>query len=239
MPTPEELEAAKAKEKADAEAKAKADAEAAAKKKLEEEGGGGPTDPKDDLEGKWDDDTKKYVKSLRDEAAKNRTDKKQFRKELDDLKAGLSKALGIDNGVPPEKQIENLKAQTEAQKFRTAILEVALDNDIRKDQVDYFSYLVEKETSKLEEGDELAEEQIQEIVAKVKKAGTTSANGNGGNTSVDDKNKRPNPDGGKGYDGMTVEQFARLSITEKSLMYEKNPDKYSAFWKEAQEKRLI
>lgn len=237
MPTPEELEAAKVKAKADADAAAAAEAAAAAKKK-EEEGGGNPTGDPAELEGKWDDGTKKYVKSLRDEAAKNRTEKKQFRKELDDLKAGLGKALGIDNNVPPEKQIENLKAQTEAQNFRAAILEAALDNGIGKDQVDYFSYLVEKEAAKLEDGDELTDEAMKGIVDKVKKAGTTSASSDG-NTSVDDKNKRPNPEGGKGYDGMTVEQFAKLSITEKSVMYEKNPDKYSAFWKEATAKRLI
>src|SRR5208282_2945722 len=99
----EELEAAKVKEKADADAKAKADAEAAAK--LKEEGGGNPPGDPAELESKWDAATKKYVQELRGEAAKNRTEKKQFRKELDDLKAGLGKALGIDNGVPPEKQI--------------------------------------------------------------------------------------------------------------------------------------
>lgn len=232
MPTPEEIAAEK--EKADAlAAKAKADEEAAAAKAA----AGDPAADPAGLESKWDADTKKYIEKLRGEAAKNRTDKKQLNDRLTKLEGGLKSALGIESNEPPEKQIENLKAQTEAQQFRSAILEAALENGIAQNQVKYFQFLVSEAASALEEGEELSDDKMAEIVKEVKKASGSPANG-GGNTSVNDKNK-PDPDGDANYKDTTLEQFARLSITEKSVMYQKNPDKYGSLMKQAKEKRLI
>lgn len=235
MPTPEEIEAEKA-----AALKAAADEEAR-KAALKAAGGKGDPDPDDDDDddSKLDEKAKKKIEKLRAEAAKHRVDKNQFRKELDDLKSGLKKALGGEGDEPPEKTIESLKLKTEAQTLELLMLKTAMENGISQpDSVEYFQFLIGKELDALSDGEELSAEKIEEIVKKTKKAAGTASAGNGGNTSVNDKNK-PNPDGGKGYDGVTVEQFARMSMMDKSVMYEKSPDRYAALIKEAKEKRLI
>jgi hypothetical protein len=228
MPTPEEIAAA--------EAKAKTDADEAAALKAKENGNGNADDSKD-LESKWDPETKKYIESLRSEAGKHRTDKKALNDRLEKLEKGLKATLGLEDNEPPEKKIESLKAQTEAQQFQTAVLEAAIENGIGKDQIDYFQFLIEKAASQLTDGDEITADSMMEIVGKVKKAGGAS-NSNGGNTSVDTTGK-PNPDGAVDYGGLSLEQFARMSITEKSVMYTKNPDRYASMMKDAKQKRLI
>jgi len=73
------------------------------------------------------------------------------------------------------------------------------------------------------------------IVARVKASSSGPGNGAGDGTTSQG-GKRPDPNTKTTY---TVEQFARMSITDKSNLYTKQPDLYSSLMAEAKEKRLI
>jgi hypothetical protein len=182
-PKNQELKAAaEAAEQAYNEAKAKADAEESEEDESSEE---------DDS--KWDDSTKAYIKKLRDENAKHRTKNKELnssvKSERERVKAIL-KAAGIeDESEKPEEKIKNLSAATDQLAFRNAVLETALKSGITGDEMEYFEFLVTKAVGELEEDEELPEEVMTALVAKVKKtsgkgSANTSVNGKGGSHSL-------------------------------------------------------
>jgi transposase len=239
--TLEELKAAwedaSSKLAADKENKDLQKAEADAKKAYEDAKAAAEAGSEDDPEdsSKWDDETKTYIKKLRSENASHRTKNKELNSQLKaekTRKKEILKAAGIEEeSENPEEKIQSLSTNNQQLAYRAAILESAIEHGISKDDVDYYEFLVSKAMSELADEEELPVEKLKEIVGKVKKKSR-------GNTSVDGKGDEPPPgDGGKGT--VTLEQFAKMSITEKSQLYVKNSDLYSKLFAEAKAKKML
>lgn len=198
-------------------------------------------DPEDFDESKADEKTKKYLAKLRKENAGHRTKAKDLAskvKAVEDRNKAILKAAGIE--VEEEKPEEKVKVLSEEKlnlAFRNAILESAVQHGISGEGLDYYEFLISKATSELEEGDELDDEALKAIVLKVKKQGKGPANstvtggqdGKGGGSA-------PAP-GGSGQ--MTLEKFCSLSIAEKSILFQKNPDEYANFMSQARAKKKL
>lgn len=177
------------------------------------------------------------VKGLRSENAKFRTEKKSLADRLDKMESGFKSIFGDEKDQEtPEQKLQNLSASHQALEMKNALLEIAIDNGIAKDQREYFEFLMSKALDSLEDDGELSEEEFEAILSKVKSAGNGGSKG-AGNTSVDDKNAgNKNPDG---KTGTTLEQFMAMSITQKSKLFSEKPDAYNALLAEAKSKKLI
>ncbi len=178
------------------------------------------------------DEAQKMIKSLRSENAKHRTEKQALSVRLSKLEDGLKKVTGGDDEKEtPEEKLSKLSEEAHSAHIRNAMLELAVEHGVSKDDYEFFEFSMMKRLDSLEEGEELSEEDFTEILVKVKK-------GNGqGNTSVgggDQKNKDP-----KGSGAVTVEQFTRMGMIEKSRLYNEKPEVYNSLMKQAREKKLI
>lgn len=236
------LEALK-KDPQNAELKTKADeAKAAYEAAVESEGEGDDQSGESVDESKLDDKTKAYIAKLRKENAKHRTSKKDLKSKLteaEEKKRAILKAAGIelDDEEDPAEKLKTVQAETQTLSFRNAILESAIQHGVPGDAVDYFSYLVTESVGKLEDGEELSEEMLSEIVAKVKKVSgggkATTTVGKGGKSS----GNAPAPEGKTG--DVTLPKFVKMTISEKSDLYTKNRELYESLVKEAKEKKLL
>ena len=189
-------------------------------------------------ESKWDEGTKKYIQSLRKESAKYRQKSKESApaiERLTKLEQGLKAALGIgdDEEVSTEDKLEQITAQAQQTDFKAAILEAALEHGIPKSELRYFQFLVNETLGELGEDEELGDDRMAEIVAQVQ--ARSNPGRASGNTSVDPKGE-PNPKGGG---NVTVDQFVKMGLTEKSNLYAKNPNLYTSLMAEARSKRLL
>lgn len=191
-------------------------------------------------ESKLDDKTKAHLKKLRDENAKHRLKNKDLTSQLgvsEAQKKAILKAAGIES--EEEKPEEKLKAsQTKNQEleFRSAILEMALENGIPKEDVKFFTFLVQEATATLKDNEELSDEKMAEIVADVQKRGGGKASTSVGGGKGDKGSKTP--EGGKG--GITLDMFCKMTFSEKAKLYGENPDLYTQLKDEAKAKnRLI
>lgn len=234
-------------QKAHAEAKKAYDDAVVAKAAADKKAAGQADDDDGDQEvdeEKLDPKLKAYLAKLRKENAGHRTKNKELTSKLtvsESQKKKILEAAGIEvDTETPEEKIKVLSGETQQLAFRTAILESAVEHGIGKDNLEFYEFLVAKEVEKLKEGEELSDEQMEAIIAKVKKA----AGGKGGaNTSVgtgaDGKGGKnpPNPD--KNKDGVTLEQFCRMSMMEKSKLYETNLDLYTELTAQARAQRKL
>jgi hypothetical protein len=194
------------------------------------------TDPDFD-ESKADEATKKYIAKLRKENASHRTKSKDLASKLklsDEQKRAILKAAGIESeDEKPEEKISKLTQETQTQSFRLAILESAMQHGVPRDQVDFYEFLVSKATSQLEEGEELSEEALAEIVTQVKASGKTPANTKPGKEG--DKTPPPGSDANR----VTLEKFISMSMMEKSALYTKNEALYTELMTQAKAKRKL
>jgi hypothetical protein len=200
--------------------------------------GGGNPDPDKLDESKMDKATKEYIAKLRAENAKHRTKGKDLASRLmasEEQKKEILKAAGIQvEEDKPEEKLKVLQAETQTKDFRLAVLESAIAHGIPKDRVKYYQFLITEATESLEEGEELSDDELAKIVAEVKKA---PAKANSSVGSEDGKGGGTPPPGSS--DGMTLEKFCSMSITEKSKMYEKTPALYEEFLKLAKAKKKL
>ena len=178
----------------------------------------------------------KEIKGLRTESAKSRTDNKALRGDFDKLKKGMAKALGIgdDDDTKPEDKIADLNGQNDNLNFQNAILSVAVQNGIGEKQIEYFSFLMEKAVDKLDEGKELSDDQLAELVKKAKAQGGVSGNSSVDDTGDDGKPKDPDSSG-----DMTLEQFCALNVLEKSSLYRDTPDVYNRLFSQAKAEGVL
>lgn len=186
-------------------------------------------------ESKWDEGTKAYISKLRKENAATRTKANRFETELSDIKKRVNRLAGVDDEdeVPPEEQLAHLEEIATSTHFENAVLRQALALGISgEENVEYFSFLVQKAVSGLEEGEELTGEAIQEIAKKVNAKGGSSGSTS---TSVTTPPKAP---GGNAPE-MTVERFSKMSMAEKSHLYATRPDVYQDMFDKAKAARLI
>jgi len=242
------------------------DSEGASKKKgASSEDGQDDEDESDDDEdlSAWTPDkVKGYVRNLRKENARYRKDAKSTKQELADLRKqfsgiqqGVAKALGLKEGdeLSPEEQAEALQGTLGATQFQKAVLEAAYGFGVPPQNLDYFEHLVQKRAASLDEGEELTEEDLQELAQKAssvgggKKGGSTSVFGKSrraaqdedGDDESDGSDDQDDPPPSKGSKGLTVERFATMGTIEKTNLAAKNPALYDRLMAEARRKRLI
>lgn len=199
-------------------------------------------EPKIDETG-WNEDTKKYIKSLRDENAKHRTKSKDleaklqgFEERFSKFDKGLKTLLGQEEGeeLSPEDQVQQLQSHVEQSEFERAVLESAIENGIPPQQMKYYRFLLGEALNGLDEDGELSEEIMSDIIAQVQGvSGTPRA---AGNSSVDGKPGQ-GPQGDNS--GVTLDAFVKMGITDRSNLYNKHPETYSKLMAEARQKRLI
>lgn len=202
---------------------------------------------------------KGYVKGLRKENAKYRKEAKttkselaDFRKQITGMQTAVAKALGLKEGeeLTPEEQAEALSGQLGAQQFKTAVLEAAYQYEVPRDSRDYFEYLVQKQASELEEGEELTDEDIEMLAKKAKgksgKAGFSTSITKGAGRRRDeeadedeDSDESDAPPPSKGGSKLTAEQFAEMGTVAKTNLYSKNPGLYDKLMAEARRKNLL
>ena len=190
-------------------------------------------------------DAKKIIKDLRAENAKNRTKGKSQEdqlKTLGDQLGAIKKHLNIQDDVDPAEKLKVMATENEDLQFELSITQLARIHNIPLEQDKYFRFLVGERLAALQEsgkeGEELSEEAIAEVIEEVNKvAGQKQDKPNGNRTGVDEKGGKK-PVGG-GSDAMTPEQFAKLSISEKSKMYLDNRTEYDRLLQAAKDKRLL
>ncbi len=178
------------------------------------------------------------IKSLRGESADHRTKNNNLNTRLEKMETGLKAMFGDDgNGqdLTPEQQISQLQSSVENSSYENAVQGMAYEAGIPHGNYEYFQFLMQKEVGGLEEGQELSEETLAEIVGKAK--GFSDSNIDDSNSTVLEKEKgNQNPDQ-KGE--ISLEAFVKMSVTQKSELYTKSPEVYNSLFKQAKEKRLL
>jgi hypothetical protein len=181
---------------------------------------------------------KAYARKLRDEAAKARNKAKDLESRFNALEATQKKlkaALGgeEEEEVDPEEAIGRLTAHGQALEVELGISQLALQHGIPMDQLDYFRFKMAQAFDGLEEEGELSEDELAAIIADVRKIGGGSK---GGSTGL---NTQKRPDDSGGANSVTLEQFAEMSVPEKSALYEKDKGTYQKLFQEAVKRRLL
>lgn len=224
--------------------KAAADAKAAyeAAKAEAEEGDPSPNPGEDDKidESKFDDKTKKYLAKLRGENAKHRTSNKDLKSKLnlsETQKKKMLEAAGIVvDDEKPEEKLKTAREQNNTLVFNNAVLETAVAQGVPAEKLKFFRFLMSEAVSELEEGDELDDEKIAEIVKECKGGKAGKANSTVKKFDKDGKEiKAPSPDQNTG-DGPSLEEFCSMGPVAKSKLYLKNEAAYTRLYNEAKSK---
>jgi len=171
------------------------------------------------------------IRGLRKESARHRNDNKSLSERLGHIEGGLKKMVGgEDTEDTPEQQMQSLSDTNEGLSFTNAVLALSIEHGVPQDNVEYFSFLMEKTLESLEDDQELSEEEVLAVIQKVKGQGRAA-----GNSSVDD-GKAPSPGG---TSDVTLEQFSAMTVLEKSELYRKKPDVYKKLFAQAKQKKMI
>lgn len=178
------------------------------------------------------------IKSLRGESADHRTKNNNLNTRLEKMETGLKAMFGDDGDgqdLTPEQQISQLQSSVENSSYENAVQGMAYEAGIPHGNFEYFQFLMQKEVGGLEEGQELSEETLAEIVGKAK--GFAGSNINDSNSTVTENDKgKQNPD----QNGeVSLDAFVKMSVTQKSELYTKSPEVYNSLFKQAKEKRLL
>lgn len=195
-----------------------------------ENGAGEGTGPKS-LEEAMD-----IIKSLRNENAKHRTKNKTLEESLGKYDGELKKvkeALGIkDESEDPKVALANLQQTNEALQVEMSVMSLAMEHQIPFENQKYFKFLLGEKFESLGEGEELSDEDLAEVIAQAKGIG----GGQGKKSTGLNGGAKPNEGANQ---GVTVEQFAEMSIAEKSDLYGKNPQLYQQLFQQAVSKKLL
>lgn len=177
------------------------------------------------------------IKGLRQENADFRTKKNNLSTRLENIENGFKQMFGGEEGqeqLSPEQKIEQLQGGYESLSYENAVMGLAYENGIPMENYEYFNFLMDKQVNGLEEGQELSEDQLLEVIQKAKGFNATMDDSN---TSVDGANGNNDPQGQQGE--ITLDQFAKMGMVEKSELYRKSPAIYNQLIKQAREKRLL
>lgn len=177
------------------------------------------------------------VGNLRKENGSRRVENKSLSERLGKIESGLKKSLGVDDKeeVDLNEKVTGLTNQLMENQLNHSIIEMAYENEIPKDQIPYFKFLLNESFAVLGEEEELPEERLKEIVQKVKGVSQKPANSsvNGG------ANNDPSKDQKKDYSKITPEQFAKMGDSEKNTLFKTDRSRYDALFLEAKQKRLF
>lgn len=174
---------------------------------------------------------KKEIQSLRQESAKHRTTNKELSTKLGTFEAALKKAGLMEDETPPEKKLEQVTTQAEQLAIHNALLEIAVENGVSKENFKYFSFLMNEKLAELSDDEELSEEDLNEILTQVQ-TGKGSANSSFGGGKGKGK-------GDEGNSGVTLEEFAKMGIMAKSALYQKDAATYNRLVGEAKAKGMM
>lgn len=156
------------------------------------------------------------------------------------MEKGIKSAVGLEDGdeLTPEKMkttLDEKDAYIVQLESQMALLNAADEHGIPAEGRKYFALLIDEAAQALEEGEELSEEAVTKVVTEVK-----ARFGKAGNSSVDGNGKGGgNPPPAGGGDKVSVEKFAKMTTTEKSVLYQKQPELYAELFRTAKEKRLL
>lgn len=183
---------------------------------------------------KLDPKVQKLIADLRKENGDHRKKNKILSESQEKLKKTLIDTGVIDNDEEPtEEKLKNVTQTNEQLNMRSAILEAAVENNVSKDDLKYFTFLIQEAVSGLKDDEELTDAQIADIAKAAKRNGnpmtTTSVD-----NSKDNSTKKPGASG-----EVTVEQFAKMNMGEKTAIYVKDKDLYNRMMAEAKEKNLL
>jgi hypothetical protein len=173
------------------------------------------------------------IKDLRKENAEARKKNGSLSDAHGKLKTALVEAgLIEDDEADPEEKLKGVTAQNEQIVVNSAILEAALENGVSKADLKYFRFLVHEKLAELEDDQELDSDMMAELA---KQARRTQA-GSGGASSTSVTQGAPSPGGSS---EVTVEQFTRMNIGEKSDLFARNRAQYDKLMAEARDKRIL
>lgn len=172
------------------------------------------------------------IKKLRKENGDRRTEANNLKTKEDKVKAALKLLSGEDDEEEPEVKLGKISEQLQSTQMRSAMLELAYEHGVPADQRDYFEFLMGKKLETLEEGEELDEDGLQEVLGKVKKKGTA-------NTSTKGDGKGDPGKGPGASDGTTLDQFIAMGMAAKSKLYAEKPEVYASLMAEAKKKKLL
>lgn len=195
----------------------------------------GETQPKDDSKddqspggkdvGALPEWAQKELKDLRGESAKYRTQNKTLAERLEKLEKGLKGVFGEDeqDDSDPTEKVKTLSQVNSSLEVKNAMLQLALENGIGVDEYEFFEFKMGKALESLEEGQEMTEDELTQIISGVKaKSGKGPAN-----SSPKDTVKPPPASGGE----VTQEEFNKMTITQKSKLYQTNAALYEKLMK--------
>jgi hypothetical protein len=204
-------------------------------------GGQGPGGKKDDDKETASmslEDALAEIKKLRKENASRRTASKSQegeKKQMDEILGKVKQALGIENAdEKPEVIASKLKDQNSALELELGIRDLAIEHQIPAEHLKYFGFLFRERLASLEEGEELDDDGMTEIVGQVKGLGTKTPAKTGATPPKD--GKKPDAEGAGEPD---AEKFSKMSIPEKTALHAKNPALYERLFGEAKQKRLL
>jgi hypothetical protein len=186
---------------------------------------------------KLDPKVQKLIKDLR----KENGDARKRNKTLDESHSKLKKSL-IEAGIiendeeDPQEKLKNVTAMNDGLAFNSAVLEAAVEHGVGKADLKYFRFLVQEKVAELKDGEEIDADAMAELA----KASRRTASSNG-STSVDGKGggeggTAPKP-GASG--DVTLEQFCKMNMGEKSALYLKNAALYNGLMAEAKSKKML
>lgn len=169
----------------------------------------------------------KELKDLRGEAAKYRTQNKTLSERLGKLETGLKGIFGEDSDdeQDPSEKVKVLSQVTQNLEVKNAMLQIALENGVGVDDYEFFEFKMGKALEALEEGQEMTEDELTEIISGIK---SKSGKGVASSSTKDGQKPPPAKDG-----EVTQEEFNRYSITQKSKLYQTNPALYDKLVKNA------
>lgn len=196
------------------------------KTKKDDKGSGNPDDLGDDDKQDFDQLptwAQKQIKDLRKENATHRNNLKTTNDRLDKFEKGFKSMFGEeDDNSDPVAKLQSAQTNLEAVATRNAILEIGIQHGVSgSENMEYFEFLMSKHLNSLQEGEEMSDEDLEAIVAKC-----SGSKGQGpANSSTGDNGKGKAPDKKSGE--TTQEEFNKMTIVEKTRLYQKNPDLYN------------
>ena len=205
---------------------------------------GGNNDLPED-ESQWTpEQTKSYIKKLRKE---NQSYRSRFQKaeaktagleeRFGKLESGLKNLVGGDDDEEtPEDKIARLEESQAVSEMNQAVVTTAYALGVPADGLDYFKFLIQQQAEQMEDDDVIGEDVLAELAQKAKahangssKGATTSADGQGG--------QPPKPEGKRS--GVKAAEFAKMTIAERSALYQRNKDEYAQLMQECKEQKLL
>ena len=181
-------------------------------------------------------EAQKVIKELREENAKRRVEGKKLEDDFGGFKKKLASALGLDDEKDkPEEVAKRLLKEKNKIEAEHKLTTLAYGLGIKKDDIDYFSYLYNSAQKNLDEGQTLPQKAFDDIVEKVNRVSGKSNN----SSSVGGS---PPSDGEGGSDDKeklgktTLDEFLSMSFVQKSELCSKDAATYDKLSAEARKK---